>query len=88
MITWKKQGNAVYGEVTLQDSSSARVVIVDGAKNPKGIVLVTISGKAGATATTPFHDMLEQLGPRQVAEALALQERLFGRGVLPAVILS
>jgi len=87
MIIWKKQGGAVYGEISLEDGSSGRLVIVDGAKNPKGAVLVTMSGTGSGPTTTPLHDVLDRIGSRQVAEALALQERLFGSGNLPTVTL-
>lgn len=85
MHKWKRQGGAIYGEVVLPGDVPARVVVVDGPKNPKGAVVVVVNSKGGAATTRPLSEMLDELGPRQVIDTLCLQERVFGEHALPPV---
>lgn len=84
MISWKKQGEALVGSLTLQSGSKGSVILVGPGSNPKGATLV-IPGedpKKPRTALLPAGS--EQLAPGQFLEILCMQERNFGGRGFPA----
>lgn len=81
MIHWKRQNEALVGEVPLCMGGQGTVVLVAGRSNPRGAVLV-LTGDAGPTPL-PFPEAAEYLSAENYIDVLAAQERKFGTYELP-----
>ncbi|MBX3176669.1 MAG: hypothetical protein KF886_04870 [Candidatus Hydrogenedentes bacterium] len=84
MITWKKQGEALVGSLTLRNASKGSVVLVGPASNPRGATLVI----PGEDPKKPQMALLpagcDQITPGQYLEILCMQEREHGERGFPA----
>lgn len=83
MISWKKQGEALVGSLTLNSGQRGSVVIVGAGSNPRAATLL-IPGddpKKPRAALLPAGS--EQLDPGQYLEILCMQERAFGNRGFP-----
>ena len=84
MISWKKQGEALVGSLTLVGGHKGSIVLVGPGSNPKGATLLI----PGEDPKKPHVALLpagcEQLGPGQYLEILCMQERGFGDAGFPA----
>jgi len=84
LISWKKQGDALVGSLSLANGGKGSVILVGPGSNPKGATLV-IPGddpKKPRMALLPAGS--EQLSPGQFLEILCIQERGFGGRGFPA----
>jgi hypothetical protein len=83
LISWRRQGSAIVGELSTLDGRRGSVVLVGGPKNPKGAVVVV----AGPEGTQAQPALLSGVGsflhPRYVIDILCMQERGFGNLGLP-----
>ena len=81
--SWRKQGAAIVGNLTLLRGRVCNVVLVGNAQNAKGATLV-LPGEGGRGPKTVLlsagHDLLH---PRCVIDILCMQERFFGNRGLP-----
>ena len=75
----------MHAEVQFLDGSGGRIVIVDGAQNPKGAVVVAMGTKGSPVTTTPLAESLAQLRVQDTIDAYCLQARVFGQLNLPGV---
>jgi hypothetical protein len=83
VISWKKQGEAIVGGLTLVGGGKGNVVLVGSASNPKGATLIS----PGEDPTKPRTALLpagcELLSPGDYLHILCMQERSFGERNLP-----
>ena len=86
MISWKKQGAAIVGGLSLQDGRAANVVLVGSRQNPKGAVVVAPAADGGQLQTLMLNDALDWLAPSSVIEIMCMQELVFGDGQLKSLI--
>lgn len=87
MLAWKAQGAAFAADVQLLDGRAAKVILVSGRSNPKGLALVVPSEDGSLQAMGTPAD-LEQLSASDFIEITAMQERAFGNSGLPQPELS
>ena len=78
MISWKKQGDALVGGLTLNSGSKGSVVLVGPASNPKGATLLIPGEDPKKPRAALLPAGCEQLAPGQYLEILCMQERGFG----------
>lgn len=83
MVSWKKQGEALVGNLTLNNGNRGSVVLVGPASNAKGAMLVVPGDdpKKPRTALLPAGNDL--LTPAQFLEILCVQERAYGNRGFP-----
>ncbi len=84
MISWKKQGEAFVGSLTLRSGSKGSVVLVGSATNPKGATLLIPGEDPKKPRAALLPAGCEQLAPGQYLEILCMQERGFGDRGFPA----
>lgn len=82
MLTWKKQGPAYTANLVLEGGLQASLVIVAGASNPNGAVLV-IKEPSGESTTLSFPEATAKLRPGDIIELYCMQERAFGERAFP-----
>lgn len=78
MITWKQQGAAIVGVLSLLDGQAANIVLVGTRDNPKGAMLVLAAAAGGKMQAMPLAQGLARLHPEAVIDALCMQERAYG----------
>lgn len=83
MITWKRQGAAVVGEVSFTDGRRGNIVLVGPHTNPRGAALLVPGEDPEKPATQFFSPETELLSPELIVEMLCVQERAFGNRGLP-----
>lgn len=77
-MDWTQQGPAVVGVVPLTDGREGKIVLLGHRANPRGAMVVLAKDSDAAVETRPLADSLDLIPPRAVAEALCMQERLYG----------
>jgi hypothetical protein len=82
LITWKKQGAAIVGNLSFVDGQRGNIVLVGPRNNPKGATLVLPAASAGQLQTEPLADGLERLTAEAVIDIVCMQERVFGKSGL------
>ena len=78
MIDWTKKGEEVVGALSLTDGRTGNAVVVGGRDNPRGVVIVAMKDGSDEPESVSFADALALIGPQDVIDILAIQERLHG----------
>lgn len=84
MIDWTKKGEVVVGALSLTDGRTGNAVVVGGRDNPRGVVIVAVKEGSDEPESVSFAEASALIGPQDVIDILAIQERLHGaRGLTP-----
>lgn len=84
MIDWTKKGEAVVGTLSLSDGRTGNAVVVGGRDNPRGVVIVAVKDGSDEPESVSLTEASSLIGPQDVIDILALQERLHGtKGLTP-----
>ncbi|MCF6283946.1 MAG: hypothetical protein L3K26_01960 [Candidatus Hydrogenedentes bacterium] len=78
MISWKRQGEAIVGGLTLVGGNKGNVVLVGTASNPRGATLIVPGEDPKKPRTALLPAGCEQLLPCDFLDILCMQERGFG----------
>lgn len=84
MITWKKQGEAIVGGLTLTGGGKGNVILVGPSSNPKGATLIVPGDDPQKPATALLPAGCNQLSPSDYIDVMCMQERAFGDRGFPA----
>ena len=83
MLAWKRQGAAFAADLALLDGRQAKVIVVAGRENPKGVALLQPSPDGTTQVLLPVTEFAS-VPAGDYIEILLLQERVFGNSDLPA----
>ncbi|MCH7908948.1 MAG: hypothetical protein IIB38_04960 [Candidatus Hydrogenedentes bacterium] len=78
MIDWTKKGEAVVGALSLADGCTGNAVVVGGRDNPRGAVIVFAKEGSDKPESVSLAEASVLIGPQDIIDILAIQERLHG----------
>tara|TARA_R110001592_G_scaffold221090_1_gene475715 strand:- start:269 stop:538 length:270 start_codon:yes stop_codon:yes gene_type:complete len=78
VISWKKQGDAIVGGLTLSTGGKGNVVVVGPSSNPKGATLIIPGDDPQKPSTALLPAGSEHLAAGDYLDILCMQERAFG----------
>lgn len=84
MIDWTKKGEAVVGTLSLTDGRTGNAVVIGGRDNPRGVVIVAVKDGSDEPESVSLTEATALIGPQDVVDILAIQERLHGTRGLTA----